>query len=194
MRFWLLTSTTYGTWLPGDQRGFVGRVWETRPNDQACTTLRRQHNQPGETYDADIPGLLFASQRFMKGRPVWLTVEHAEVILGQFQVTSDYRGWMLHAASVMANHFHTIVEAPLETSAEDILRDLKSYASRQLNSRFGKPSGGTWWTASGSKRALNRIDRLDRPIRYVLNQHQFLVRYLHSDYGMIEDYLHSTER
>ena len=31
MRYWLLTSTTYGTWLPGDERGFVGRVWDTRP-------------------------------------------------------------------------------------------------------------------------------------------------------------------
>src|SRR5947209_816005 len=26
-RYWFLTWTTYGTWLPGDARGFVGRVW-----------------------------------------------------------------------------------------------------------------------------------------------------------------------
>lgn len=25
-RHWLLTSTTYGTWLPGEERGFVGAV------------------------------------------------------------------------------------------------------------------------------------------------------------------------
>jgi hypothetical protein len=25
-RFWLLTWTTYGTWLPGDERGFVSEV------------------------------------------------------------------------------------------------------------------------------------------------------------------------
>ncbi len=26
-RHWLLTSTTYGTWLPGDSRGVVGWAW-----------------------------------------------------------------------------------------------------------------------------------------------------------------------
>ena len=25
-RYWLLTNTCYGNWLPGDARGFVGRV------------------------------------------------------------------------------------------------------------------------------------------------------------------------
>jgi hypothetical protein len=30
---WLLTWTTYGTWLPGDERGFVGNVLEEPAND-----------------------------------------------------------------------------------------------------------------------------------------------------------------
>ncbi len=30
---WLLTWTTYGTWLPGDERGFVGNVIEEAAND-----------------------------------------------------------------------------------------------------------------------------------------------------------------
>ena len=30
---WLLTWTTYGTWLPGDERGFVGNVVEETAND-----------------------------------------------------------------------------------------------------------------------------------------------------------------
>jgi hypothetical protein len=29
-RYWLLTRTTYGTWLPGDVRGFVSRVRDLR--------------------------------------------------------------------------------------------------------------------------------------------------------------------
>jgi hypothetical protein len=32
-RYWLLTNTSYGNWLPGDRRGFVGRVWEHRPSE-----------------------------------------------------------------------------------------------------------------------------------------------------------------
>ena len=30
---WLSTWTTYGTWLPGDERGFVGNVVEEPAND-----------------------------------------------------------------------------------------------------------------------------------------------------------------
>ncbi len=30
---WLLTWTTYGTWIPGDELGFVGNVVEEAAND-----------------------------------------------------------------------------------------------------------------------------------------------------------------
>jgi hypothetical protein len=30
---WLLTWTTYGTWLPDDNRGFVGYIRERQPAD-----------------------------------------------------------------------------------------------------------------------------------------------------------------
>ena len=34
---WLLTWTTYGTWLPGDEHGFVGNVVEEATNDAIQT-------------------------------------------------------------------------------------------------------------------------------------------------------------
>ena len=48
-RYWLLTWTTYGTWLPGDQRGFVSNV----PNGSGPEV---RHNIPGTPYDADDEG------------------------------------------------------------------------------------------------------------------------------------------
>ncbi len=33
MTTWLLTSTTYGTWLPGDPRGSVTSVLDFRPEE-----------------------------------------------------------------------------------------------------------------------------------------------------------------
>ncbi len=42
-RHWLLTSTFYGTWLPGDRRGFVGRVRDARPDDLP-TLVRLEHD------------------------------------------------------------------------------------------------------------------------------------------------------
>jgi hypothetical protein len=49
-RYWLLTWTTYGTWLPGDKRGFVSPV-------RTGAGSERRHNQPGTPYDADMPRL-----------------------------------------------------------------------------------------------------------------------------------------
>ena len=55
-RHWLLTNTCYGNRLPGDARGFVGRVWDHRPDDPEDKT-RVAHNLPGTPCDEDVPGL-----------------------------------------------------------------------------------------------------------------------------------------
>ena len=49
-RYWLLTWTTYGSWLPGDERGFVSNV-RVGPGPEI------RHNIPGTPYDEDEPGL-----------------------------------------------------------------------------------------------------------------------------------------
>jgi hypothetical protein len=46
-RFWLLTWTTYGSWLPGDRRGFVGKL-----RDETGRPII--HNEPGTPCDADM--------------------------------------------------------------------------------------------------------------------------------------------
>jgi REP element-mobilizing transposase RayT len=191
---WLITSTTYGTWLPGDARGFVGRVWETRPNDSPTDALRSTHDDFDTPYDRDIPGLQAASQSLMKGEPVWLNAEQADVVLNQFQETAGYRLWHLHAGSVMANHFHLVVTASADVLTDNILRDFKSYASRALNRKWGKPQSGTWWTASGSRRRLPNDDAVQRAIRYVLEQHRWLARWLNPVHGTIDQFLLSGGR
>ena len=190
-RDWLVTSTTYASWLPGDARGFVGHVRETRPDDPPAAGRRRFHNKPQTRYDSHMPGLEAASAQLAKGPVVLFDASQALAVLEQFQETSNYRGWYLHAASVMANHVHLVVTAPTDVDREDLLRDFKSYASRRLNRQWGKPSGGTWWTVSGSCRPL-RGGNLQRPIRYVLRQSNFLCRYLHPDYGPIECWLEAN--
>ncbi len=55
-RHWLMTSTFYGTWLPGDRRGFVGRVRDARPEDPP-TAIRIEHDVPGTPYDEYLAGL-----------------------------------------------------------------------------------------------------------------------------------------
>ena len=113
----------------------------------------------------------------MKGPPVWLNLDQAEVVLVQFRETEQYRGWEILAAAVMANHFHLVVGAPDTVSSDTLLRDFKSYASRTLNKRWPRPQSGTWWTESGSRRSLPDEWAVENAVRYVLNQERPLAVY-----------------
>lgn len=74
------------------------------------------------------------------------------------------------AASVMANHFHLVVEAAEATQSTVLLRDFKAYASRALHSRWPKPASGTWWTESGSRRPLPNEPSVEAAVEYVRQQ------------------------
>ena len=102
-RFWLLTWTTYGTWLPGDERGFVSSV----PQPEGS---QRRHNIVGTPYDRHKPSLTRAAQRQQKHTSVLLTQAQAMPLLDQFRETAKHRRWRLHAVAVMANHVHLVVE------------------------------------------------------------------------------------
>ena len=168
-RYWLLTSSFYGTWLPGDRRGFVGRVRDIRPED-APTSSRIEHDVPGTPYDEDMPGLEHASAELMKGPPINVANQHADILICQFRETADFRKWRIHAAAVMANHIHLVVETPDDAEPTKVLGDFKAYGSRALTARFGKPQSGTWWTYSGSKRLLPNEQALEDGVYYVLHK------------------------
>jgi Transposase IS200 like len=153
---WLLTSTFYGQWLPGEPQGSVANVRERRSGDPD-TPARKEHSLPGQEFDGSMPGLRLASMERLKGPPVTVDLPQAEQLLEQFQETATYRGWTLHAVSIMFNHIHLVVEAGPELAKDDLLRDFKSYGSRRLNRLFGERTSGTWWTASGSCRRINRM-------------------------------------
>src|SRR5438105_3985225 len=111
MRAWLLSNTMYGTWLPGDLRGSVTSVRDRRPDDDS-TTARIEHDIPGEPWEDPLPGLQRSALDLMKGSPIFLDMEKAEKLLGQFQETASFRQWSLRAIAIMANHFHIVVEVP----------------------------------------------------------------------------------
>lgn len=58
---YLLTWTTYGTWLPGDDRGFVSLV----PDGKAGSII---HNVPGEAFDRNFRSSVRRRQEKQKVR------------------------------------------------------------------------------------------------------------------------------
>jgi len=162
-RYWLLTSTTYGTWLPGDGRGFVTNV-RVGPGPEV------RHNTPGTPFDADMPELQQAAMSKLQGPPIRLNCQQADTVLRQFRETAEHRGWQLLAAAVMGNHFHVVLGVSGDPDPHLLLRDLKSYASRRLNQSWTKPPSGTWWTESGSVRKLPTESAVLAAIDYVRRQ------------------------
>ena len=164
-RYWLVTFTTYGTWLPGDRRGSVTRV-----RDQATAAYpRAKRNTPGTPAEPPMPALEHYAALAMRAGPVLLNQRQAGLLLPQFHETARYRGWSLPAVAIMRNHVHVVVGVNGDPEPSTLLRDLKSYGSRALNAdRGGAPR--RWWTASGSHRRLADEAAVVAAMRYVRDQ------------------------
>jgi REP element-mobilizing transposase RayT len=167
-RHWMLTSTTYGTWLPGDERCFVGGTRDVHHN-------RIPNNTPGTAYAQPIPPLHDWARRAMRGTAVLLSKPQAMLLLVQFQETAEFRQWVLQAVAIMANHFHLIVSVAGDPDPAFLLQSFKQNGSRMLNLHYPKPRGGTWWTVSGSKRKLPDDRALSEGISYLERQWKPLV-------------------
>ncbi len=175
-RYWLLTSTFYGNWLPGDPRGSVTSV-----RDEPGPRCR--HNSPGSPVDGPMSGLYQSAQAALKCPPILLDEEKASVLASQFQETARYRAWWLLAFSIMRNHVHLVVGVPGDPEPGDVLGDFKAYGSRALNRRWGKPAGGTWWTEGGSKRKLPDEAAVLAAVQYVRDQEHPLLTWIAEDIG-----------
>jgi REP element-mobilizing transposase RayT len=162
-RFWFLTTTTYGSWLPGDERGFVG------PN-RSPLGVQTIHNLPGTEYDRDVAWLRQYAVNQMTGPPIRFTRRHADALLCQFYETARHRRWNLSAVGIMTTHVHIVVGVFGDPHPKDILRDLKSYGSRALNRNFDGPQSDTWWTESGSKRKLRDAPAVLAAVEYIRHQ------------------------
>ena len=138
-------------------------------------------NETGTDCVADIPPLERYMNERLKCPPIYLTQEHADLLLPQFHETAAYRGWTLLAVAVMSNHAHLVVGVPGDPDPSDVLGDLKGYASGPLNRRWGKPASGTWWTEGGSKRKKRDEAAILEAVRYVRDQHEPLVLWLNED-------------
>jgi REP element-mobilizing transposase RayT len=171
-RYWLLTWTTYGTWLPGDDRGFVSNI------DRGDGKGHRI-NQPGTEPASKLRGLTLMAQHSMKGPAVYLVLDQALALWEQMQETATHRGWQLQAVAIMRNHVHLVVGVPGDPEPDTLLRDLKSYGSRRLNSNWTRPESGTLWTESGSRRKLPSGEAVAAAVAYVRDQEFPLFVWIH---------------
>jgi len=146
---YFLTWTTYGTWLPGDDRGWIDR-----------------HSAGIKTPD---PARQSATRSRMSESIVELQSGGRQCVDTAIRGTCLYRDWTVHELNVRSNHVHAIIAAE-NYSPSEVLRVLKSYATRDLNLLYSNTKRKHWWTRGGSKKYLNDEKSLHAAIQYVRNQ------------------------
>lgn len=139
-----LTWVTYGTWLPGDKRGWV------------------EYHRGWQLPD---PMLESEAKARMADDACRLTREQRDAVEIQIGLTCRHRGWDLHAVNCRSNHIHVIVSAA-QTHPKKIRGDLKAWATRCLKQQFD-PQRKNWWSERGSIRFLYDEESLESAVIYV---------------------------
>ena len=182
-----LTWTTYGSWLPGDERGWVDKPGQFRapdPRQESAALLRMT--------DGELT--LDSQQRTVVEATV---AEHCRI-----------RGWQLHIAACRRQHVHVVLTA-VDCDPDDVLDQLKAWCTRrlkelqraqlrpetpakassalepeapakeklkpesQVKERSDPPPSTEpgirekWWTQRGSRRRLYTEDSVAAAVRYV---------------------------
>ena len=149
---YFITWTCYGTWLPGDDRGWTS--WHK-----------------GER----IPQPLLADwcRELMAEQAVFLDARQRGIVNDTVSLHCEIRGWLLHAVNCRSNHCHTVVTANSH-DGEEVRDQFKSWCKRKL--KDADKSRGIddtrlrekWWTGNGSVRYLFDEESLEAAIRYTL--------------------------
>ena len=104
---------TYGTWLPGDQRGWT---------------------RFGEGKQTANPLLERWCRVEMKESPLILNVYERGLVNRTINEVCRHRGWVCHIANARTNHVHLVVSA-VEVSGKLVRDSMKAWCTRRLKER-----------------------------------------------------------
>jgi REP element-mobilizing transposase RayT len=147
---YFITWSCYGTWLPGDRRGW--KKWhkgERLPEPKLATWVRKR----------------------MTETPVNLDCSQRHAVREAIAECCRRRDWKLHAANCRSNHCHVVVTAG-SYDGESARDQLKSWSTRCLR-KIELESGlkvselrRQWWSSKGSVRHVDNLESLEAAIVY----------------------------
>ena len=138
-----ITWPTYGTWLPGDSRGWV----------------EYRHG-----WQLPQPAMELECRSRMKEDACILSRPQRRLVEAQVAETCEYRGWDIHAVNCRSNHMHIVVAAA-DVRPKKIRIDLKAWCTRRLKEQFD-PNRENWWAERGSIRYVWNTDSLENVVQY----------------------------
>ena len=143
---YFLTWTTYGRWLPGDERGW-----------------HRKHEP-----DPQQPNALFSEMAAsrMTEPEFRLSTNDREIVEATIRKHCDIRGWSLHAVNVRTNHVHAVVAAAAKP--ERIADAMKAFATKRLRELGLVGANERVWSRGRSRRYRWKPRHVEAAVDYVL--------------------------
>jgi REP element-mobilizing transposase RayT len=163
---YLLTFSTYGTHLPGSEKGWVdarhaayGRP--AMPANQGRQDYWRSH---------------------LREAPWTMNAQERGIVLEALLAVCAYRQWSAHAIQVRTTHVHAVVSGV--ATPERMLSDFKAYSTRALRGVFQDSRRKSHWGRHGSTRYLWNEISVRAAVEYVLNgQGERMALYPDPDFG-----------
>ena len=140
---YMLTWTTYGSWLQGDERGYV---------------------KDGQTLGGDEK-LVDLCKKFQEGHTVKLRNNEKDIVRRAILNEAERTGHTIEALAVYSNHIHLVARYFPEPIGRTVSR-FKNVATSALR-KHGR--AGRVWTRGFDKRFCFNQEDLDRRIQYVKN-------------------------
>ena len=142
---YFITWSTYGTWLPGDARG-----WK----------------KAGEGQRVPQPRLEEWCREQMTGAPITLNEIQRKKVEVVCREHAEHRRWDLHAVSARSNHVHLAVTA--DKPAESVRDQFKANATRVLKSEPSALKCDKVWTRGGDTQVVDGESALEQVMVYIL--------------------------
>ncbi len=143
---YFITWTTYGTWLPGDFRGW--RKWkagEQQPQPFLEDWCREQ----------------------MKEDAVVMTEPQREAVENICRKHVEIRGWVLHAINARSNHVQLAVTVTAAAEPKKVRDQFKANATSTLRRLANPIRNEKIWTRGGDIEIVDGNENLERVIYYI---------------------------
>ncbi len=140
-----ITWTTYGTWLPGDARGW---------------------RKLGAGNQLPRPRLEAWCANNLNSEPVFLRPVDRETVDAAIREHCKIRGWVITAVNARTKHVHVVVQA--YAKPEKVRDQLKANCTRRLRIQTDPLICEPTWTRGGDCEVLEDEGALGAATRYVL--------------------------
>ncbi len=138
----------YGTWLPGDSRG-----WHRKGDD------------PSGPPRPPSPILRARAREIQRDPTVVLSASVVEALVESIEALGAREGWRLYAVGADPTHLHAVVQAAL--SGVDVFARMREHTLHDLLVRNLRPPGARFWSESDYFVAVTSYAHLRCAIEYV---------------------------